>query len=99
MSETSSSAADPARKPGELPVNFAQFIVSLGSSALVHLGELADPASGKHAVDLTLARHTIDVLDLLQQKTRGNLDDDESRLMDALLKDLREKLRNAAAGR
>lgn len=95
MSEPTPSAA--SRKSGELPVNFAQFIVSLGSSALVHLGELADPGSGRHTVDLTLARHTIEVLELLQLKTRGNLDNDETQLLDALLLDLRGKLKAATA--
>ncbi len=71
-----------------LPVSFAQFIVSLGSSALVHLGELADPGTGQLAPNPPLAQQTIAVLELLRQKTRGNLDEDEARLLDALLQDL-----------
>ena len=96
MSETS-PPAEPTRKPGELPVSFAQFVVSLGSSALVHLGEIADPGTGSSSVDLTLARHTLDVLELLQQKTKGNLDEDEGQLLDAVLQDLRGKYSAAAA--
>jgi len=91
----SSPGADASSKP--LPIGFAQFIVSLGSSALVHLGELAEPGSGRTEVDLVLARHTIDVLALLQEKTKGNLDYEEVRLLDALLFDLRQKFLEATA--
>lgn len=90
MSDATPSA-DPSRKPGELPVSFAQFIVSLASSALVHLGEIADPGTGTKDADLGLARHTIDVLAILKDKTRGNLDEDEAKLVDAVLFDLRQK--------
>ena len=86
-------SADPA-----IPTSFASFLVSLGSTALVHLGEISDPSSGGMTVDLKLARHTIDVLSLLKDKTVGNLDDDESRLLDALLHDLRMKYLAATGG-
>lgn len=82
---------DLPRDPGDLPVSFAQFVVSLGSSALVHLGEIADPGTNQSQTDLKLARHTIDVLGVLKAKTRGNLDEDEAKLLDALLFDLRKK--------
>lgn len=78
-----------------IPVSFASFLVSLGSSALVHLGEIPDPHTGQTARDLKLARHTVDLLGLLQEKTKGNLDDDEGRLLDALLAELRPKLQGA----
>jgi hypothetical protein len=78
-----------------VPCSFAQFLVSLGSSALVHLGEITDPGTGKAHVDLTLARHSIDVLQLLKGKTEGNLDEDEGRLLDALLADLNQKFGTA----
>lgn len=74
-----------------LPVSFASFVVSLGSAALVHLGEVPDPSSEGLVRDLKLARHSIDVLALLQDKTKGNLDSDESKLLDALLFELRTK--------
>ena len=80
-----------------VPCSFAQFLVSLGSSALVHLGEIADPGTGKAHIDLPLARHSIDVLQLLKGKTEGNLDEDEKRLLDALLADLNQKF-HAAQG-
>ncbi|MFT5684122.1 MAG: hypothetical protein ACI8RZ_005063 [Myxococcota bacterium] len=73
------------------PVNFSQFIVSLASSALVHLGEIAEPGSNEPKVDLTLARHTIDLITMLQEKTSGNLSSDETKLVEAVLGDLRTK--------
>lgn len=74
-----------------LPVSFASLVVSLGSAALVHLGEVPDPGSQAISRDLKLARHSIDVLIMLQEKTRGNLDADESKLLEALLHELRTK--------
>ncbi len=88
-----SPTPSPARPdPGDLPVSFAQFVVSLGSSALVHLGEIPDPGTGEAIQDKALARQTIAVLEMLHQKTKGNLDEDEARLIEALLTDLRTKL-------
>lgn len=84
--------------PGAIPVSFAQFVVSLGSSALVHLGEIAEPGAAAPRRDLKLARHTIDVLALLKDKTKGNLDEEETRLLDALLFDLRQKFVQATQG-
>ena len=79
------------------PVSFAQFLVSLGSSALVNLGEIADPSTGQKRQDLPIARHSIDVLEVLKEKTAGNLDEDEGRLLEALLNDLNQKY-SAASG-
>jgi hypothetical protein len=75
-----------------VPVSFAQFLVSLGSSAMVHLGETADPGSGSKQPNAAMARHTLDVLTLLKGKTEGNLDDDERRLLDALISEIGSKL-------
>lgn len=83
--------SESSRPPENLPVSFASFLVSLGSSALVHLGEIPDPASGATTRELVLAHHTIEVLGLLQEKTKGNLDDDERQLLEALLFELRTK--------
>src|SRR5438105_1144041 len=65
-----SQAPDPS---GALPVDFHTFVLSLGSSALMHLGELERPGGPAAEKDLTLAKSTIDILAMLQQKTRGNL--------------------------
>ena len=76
---------------GALPqIDFSTFVLSLSTSALVHLGLAPDPISGeKGEPDLTLASQTIDTLSLLQEKTRGNLDDEEERLLSSLLYELR----------
>lgn len=79
-----------------LPVTFPTFIVSLASSAMVHLGETPDPMSGQTEIDLPLARNSIDLLDLLKEKTKGNLDADEARLLDSLLYDLKVRFVEAA---
>jgi len=69
-------------------INFSSFILSLGSSALFHFGEIPDPATGKKQFNLDLARQTIDVLVVLRDKTTGNLSEDEDRLLESLLHDL-----------
>lgn len=74
-------------EPAEAPVSFSTFLVSLASTALQHLGEV----HGNPGVeDLRLARHTLDLLDLLEAKTKGNLDAEEHRLLEALQKELRQ---------
>ena len=62
---------------------------------LAEMGEIADPGTGTKTRDLSLARHSIDVLQLLKEKTAGNLGDDEGRLLDALLSDLNQKYQAA----
>ena len=69
-------------------VTFTAFIMSLNTSALYHLGEIADPATGKKEKDLSLAKHTVDTLKLLQEKTKGNLSGEESGLLEDMLFDL-----------
>jgi hypothetical protein len=70
-------------------VTFAAFVMSLNTSALYHLGEIADPATGKTIVDLDLARHAIDTLALIQEKTKGNLTSDEDALLENILYDIK----------
>ena len=72
-----------------LPVSFSTFIVSLASSAMVHLGETPNPEDGSTSHDLALARNSIDLIAMLKEKTQGNLTDDEKRLVETLLYDLR----------
>ncbi|MES1210095.1 MAG: DUF1844 domain-containing protein [Pseudomonadota bacterium] len=87
------AAAAPADEPGAAagfpPVDFHTFILSLGSSALLHLGELEHPEAGDARQDLSLAKHTIDILAMLDEKTKGNLSPAEEKLMESLLFDLR----------
>jgi len=70
-------------------VTFTTFIMSLNTSALYHLGEIDDPTSGQKTLDLVLAKHAIDTLKLLQDKTNGNLTEKESTLLENVLCDLR----------
>ncbi len=71
------------------PVNFSMFILSLNTSALVHLGQIPDPQTQQKKTDLALARQTIDILDMLKEKTKGNLTRDEEKLLDSILYELR----------
>ena len=73
------------------PIDFSQFVLSLSTSALLHLGEIEHPDTGEKAVNIELARQTIDLLGMLQEKTRGNLDREEEKLLENLLYDLRMK--------
>ena len=70
-------------------VNFSTFIFSLNSSALVQLGQIADPATGRKDKNLQLAKYSIDVIMMLEEKTRGNLSTDEANLIQNILHDLR----------
>ena len=73
----------------ELPaIDFSTFLLSLSHSALVHLGDAPDPED-RRGVNLPLARQTIDLLTLLQEKTRNNLSGPEERLLEQALYDLR----------
>ncbi len=78
-----------------LPVSFSSFIVSLASSAMVHLGETPDPESGTTVIHLPLARNSIDLIAMLKERTKGNLSDDETKLVETLLYDLRMRFVNA----
>jgi hypothetical protein len=74
----------------ESGISFAQFILSLGTTAAVHFGDLADPMTGERGEpNLIAASQMIDLLALLQDKTRGNLEPAEVKLLDDLLYDLR----------
>ena len=71
------------------PIDFMTFILSLGSSAALHLGDLPDPEAGARRPSLAEAQQIIDLLGMLREKTRGNLTPEESRFLDGLLYDLR----------
>jgi hypothetical protein len=70
-------------------VTFNSLILSLNTTALFHLGELAHPETGERNIDFGMVKHTIDTLLLLEDKTRGNLDGDEKELLSTILYDLR----------
>jgi len=87
-----------AAESGEIPVDFNLFVLSLNTSALIQLGEAAD-AEGRVGLNLPMARHTIDMLCMLEQKTRGNLSGSEERLLHQVLFDLRMRYANRRGAR
>jgi uncharacterized protein DUF1844 len=71
-------------------IDFYTFLLSLGSSAFIHLGDAPHPdGGGESLVNLVLAKQTIDILGMLEQKTKGNLTPEEERFLETLLVDLR----------
>jgi hypothetical protein len=70
------------------PIDFATHVLSLASSAMVALGRMPAP-DGEQLVDLVVAKQLIDTIGMLEQKTKGNLDESETKLMQSLLYDLR----------
>ena len=83
---TSHQSSEPA-----LELTFAAFLWSLSEQALAALGEVADPVSGKVSRDLTMAQQMIDVIIMLRDKTRGNLDPHEQALLKEILSSLQMK--------
>lgn len=80
------------------PIDFYTFCLSLGSSAFMHLGDVPLP-DGAEVADLALAKQTIDLLGMLQEKTKGNLSADEAKFLEHLLVDLRLRYVTKASGR
>lgn len=80
-------------------VSFANFILWLGTMAAVQFGDVPDPSTGE-AVEpnLAAAREMIEIIAMLQEKTKGNLTDLESKLVDDLLYDLRLRFVDAQKG-
>ena len=78
-----------AQRPPLPEVNFNSLIFSLSSSALLHLGEIADPQTGEKKKDLPMAKHSVDIIAMLKDKTEGNLTDEEQKFLDNILTDLR----------
>ena len=72
------------------PASFAMLITAIGSQAMLAMGQIPDPATGKATKHPDLARHHIDTLEILQQKTKGNLDAEEQQMLDAYLNQLRQ---------
>ena len=70
-------------------MTFSTFIFSLNSTALVHLGAMNDPQTGQTGKNLPVAKQTIDIIGMLEEKTRGNLSNDEEKLIKNILHDLR----------
>ena len=72
-------------------IDFSAFIMSLTSSAFYHLGDMPDPSTGKKEVNLPAVQQTIDMLIMLREKTKGNLEEDEKKLLEQLVYELQVK--------
>lgn len=93
-SEAATASVGEARRA--LPeIDFSTFVMSLASSALLYLGELRAPGEQQARLDLSMARQTIDILGMLHDKTRGNLTENEEKLIEHLVYDLRLKFVDA----
>ncbi|MCG6880879.1 MAG: DUF1844 domain-containing protein [Deltaproteobacteria bacterium] len=82
----------PSQESSQMPlpeINFPSLIFSLSSTALYHLGELPDPETNEKKKDLLLAKHAIDTIAMLKEKTAGNLSADEEKFIVNVLTDLR----------
>jgi len=89
---TAGSASPDHAQEVPLPeINFSTFVISLSTQALMHLGEMANPLTGKVEPDTQVAKQMIDIIGMLREKTRGNLNAGEERLMEDVLFDLRMK--------
>jgi len=81
-----------ATQANALPeIDFSTFVISLSTQVLMHLGEIANPVSGKVEADIGVAKQMIDILGMLKTKTTGNLNANEAQLMEGILFDLRMK--------
>ena len=82
-------APEKAARPPLPPVNFPVFVNSLAAQALMSLGVVENPITKKQEKDLDQAKYTIDLLAMLEEKTKGNLSDQEQKLLNQVLYDLR----------
>ena len=82
---------------GPLPKpSLTMFLAGLATQALIHLGELEHPVTRKKEVDLEEAKYSIDLLEMIEEKTKGNLTPEEKRYLDELLYDLRMRFVSVA---
>ena len=72
-------------------IDFSTFVMSLTSSAFYHLGDMADPETGKTETNLPAVNQTIDMLTMLREKTKGNLNEEENKLLEQLIYELQMK--------
>jgi len=79
------------KQSGELQMDFSAFILSLNASSMIHMGEIPDPHSMERSVNLPAAKHTIEILEIIEDKTQGNLDEGEKKLLEDILYNLRMK--------
>jgi len=94
VKESSSAAGNiPPEQEGapRAPIDFPSYLLSYYTQGLVLLGEVPNPYTNKKEEDVEAARHTIDILSMLEQKTRGNLTKEEQQLLETVLYELRMK--------
>ena len=84
--------SDPKSDLESFKLDFSGFILSLNTSALIHLGEIPDPESKQRLVNLSAAKHTINILEIIIEKSKGNLTDEEQSLIDDVIYNLRMKV-------
>ena len=80
------------------PIDFNTFILSMASATLMHLGEVEGPEGRKGELNLPLARHHIDLVAMLQEKTKGNLTGEEERILDEVIDEMRERFEEVSKG-
>ncbi|GMV48790.1 DUF1844 domain-containing protein [Nitrospirales bacterium NOB] len=90
---------DAGAAAGHLPVNFSSFVISMGSSALMLMGEQLDPQQAAMPLNLPQAKEMIDILSMLEEKTRGNLTADEQTVITDMLYALRMKFVSLTSGK
>lgn len=90
MAARKTDGADLPGGDGSPPIDFTTFVLSLSSSCMIQLGELASPDGAQH-VDLAMARHTLEILIVLEKKTAGNLSGEEERVLHHVVDDLRTR--------
>ena len=93
-SQAEAQKKDPTKKQAAsqpFKIDFSTFIMSLTSSAFYHLGDIADPETGKTETNLPAVQQTIDMLIMLKEKTQGNLSEEEGKLLEQLIYELQMK--------
>ncbi len=95
----SESAQAAPQTAAAIDIDFSTFVFSLSTQALAHLGDIPHPVDNQTAVDLPAAKQLIDILGMLKEKTKGNLDTPETELLDRLLYDLRIRYVERVRGR
>ncbi|MEK7300834.1 MAG: DUF1844 domain-containing protein [Nitrospirota bacterium] len=94
-----SSEADAAHHAPAFPVTFSSFVISLGSSSLMLMGEKLDPQQQAVPVNLPQAKEIIDLLSVLEEKTKGNLTSEEQTVLRDMLYALRMKYVSLSSGK
>ena len=98
VTQDTQTASEHTHEPAP-PLSFSSFIFSLGTSALMLMGEKLSPDQPNAPVNLPQAKEIVDILSILEEKTKGNLTSDEAAVMKDMLYTLRMKYVEAASGK